>query len=117
MTRAGKLTAGGWGWPLNSRKAHYFGAGSITSLCNGWMYTGPREPAEYKSPDDCAACSKALPLLQRCPNCGSEAAAKKNTWCQCNESAPFRRIPVTVSASVDEVLGTAALGASKGGGK
>lgn len=49
----------GWGWPMNSRKAHYFEAGR--SLCGRWMFWG-RDLLDdvARSPDDCAACWKAL---------------------------------------------------------
>lgn len=93
----------GWGWPLNSKKAHYF-ADSITSLCRRWMYSGPRELPTHASPDDCAACVKALANLQRCPSCGSEESSKKPTWCKCNEAAPYKRVPLSVIAAVDAIL-------------
>lgn len=49
----------GWGWPLNSRKAHYFVEGR--SLCGGWMFFGQPTPNQAPgSPDDCKACVKKL---------------------------------------------------------
>ena len=47
----------GWGWPLNSRKAHYFRDG--LALCGKWMFFGPPDgnQKEYSS-DDCKACSR-----------------------------------------------------------
>lgn len=45
----------GWGWPMLSRKAHYFVDG--VSLCRKWMFTGevsgdPDKPGA----DDCKDC-------------------------------------------------------------
>lgn len=48
----------GWGFPLNSRKAHYFEAGSIISVCNGMMYSGKREEGNNNSVDNCAKCKR-----------------------------------------------------------
>lgn len=53
----------GWRWPANSRKAHYFQAGEITSLCKRWMFAGPTDPPSAPSPDDCAACTRAVKRL------------------------------------------------------
>lgn len=50
----------GWGWPGNSKKAHYFREGEIASLCGKWAYTGPRESGNDGSPDNCAECKKRL---------------------------------------------------------
>lgn len=50
----------GWGWPGNSRKAHYFKDGSITSLCGRWLYSGEREQGDFVSKDDCTPCTKLL---------------------------------------------------------
>ena len=50
----------GWGWPGNSRKAHYFRAGDSVSACARWMFTGPREPVGESSKDDCATCTREL---------------------------------------------------------
>jgi hypothetical protein len=48
----------GWGWPLNSKKAHYFiGA---ESLCRRWLYGGELEEGNDNSPDNCRACAKKL---------------------------------------------------------
>ena len=49
----------GWGFPGASRKAHYFD-GDLIALCGKWMYSGPLEPDEGTSKDDCAACRKKL---------------------------------------------------------
>jgi hypothetical protein len=46
----------GWGWPLLSRKAHYF-IGAM-SLCRKWMYTGSIFDTDHNSPDNCKACMK-----------------------------------------------------------
>lgn len=50
----------GWGWPGNSRKAHYFESGELISLCRGWMFGGSREDNNHDSPDNCASCKRAL---------------------------------------------------------
>jgi hypothetical protein len=55
-----KLNAG-WGWPLNSKKAHYYTEGEVTSICGAWMYSGPRENTAHDSPDNCAKCKKMRP--------------------------------------------------------
>lgn len=48
----------GWGWPLLSKKAHYFING--LALCRRWAYAGPLEHGKDDSPDNCAACRKIL---------------------------------------------------------
>jgi hypothetical protein len=49
----------GWGWPMLSRKAHYF-RGAM-SLCRRWMYTGTLEAEDGKaSKDDCVPCRRAV---------------------------------------------------------
>lgn len=48
----------GWGFPWNSRKAHYFINGR--SLCNRWLYTGALEQGNDDSPDNCAICKRKL---------------------------------------------------------
>jgi len=49
----------GWGFPLNSRKAHYFVG--TKSLCNKWMYFGELTPNQNgSSPDDCKSCTRKL---------------------------------------------------------
>lgn len=56
----------GWGFPRDSRKAHYFR--DTMSLCRKFgFYRGPLEPegvwdggVPKPSPDDCAPCRKAL---------------------------------------------------------
>ena len=49
----------GWGFPGNSRKAHYFV--DSMSLCRRWgFYLGPLEQGNDDSPDNCPACMKAL---------------------------------------------------------
>lgn len=59
-----RYPAEGWGFPALAKKAHYFQEGSATSICGGWMYTGPREPDEFESSDDCKTCRKKLAKLQ-----------------------------------------------------
>lgn len=49
----------GWGFPGQSRKAHYFVDG--TALCRKWgFYRGPVDQGNDDSPDNCSACMKAL---------------------------------------------------------
>ena len=57
----GNLASGaGWGWPLNSRKCHYFEQG--VSLCGKWMFWGTavENQSATKSADDCVACRRKL---------------------------------------------------------
>ena len=49
----------GWGFPLNSRKAHYFN-NDARSLCGKWMYFGTLEDSNHNSPDNCAKCRRKL---------------------------------------------------------
>jgi hypothetical protein len=61
----GDLTIGsGWGWPLNSRKCHYFEQG--VSLCGKWMFFGKsvENQSGSKSVDDCVACRRKLESKQ-----------------------------------------------------
>ena len=56
----------GWGWPLNSRKSHYFEKG--ISLCGKWMFFDDAVQNQLgSSKDDCVACSRKV-----------EAKRKKN---------------------------------------
>lgn len=48
--------AEGWGWPLLSRKAHYFV--KHRALCGRWLYMGVLENDKHDSPDNCTACNK-----------------------------------------------------------
>lgn len=48
----------GWGFPTNSRKAHFFLASEPISVCGKWMYSGTRTPDEFESPDDCKPCRR-----------------------------------------------------------
>jgi hypothetical protein len=50
--------AQGWGWPGNSRKAHYFLDGELISLCGKWMFAGVRHDTMHASPDNCIACRR-----------------------------------------------------------
>lgn len=52
----------GWGFPANSRKAHYFVDGR--SLCGKWMYFGSLEDSNDNSSDNCTACKKAVQKLR-----------------------------------------------------
>lgn len=50
-----------WAWPGAARKAHFFEAGHIISLCRKWMFTGEATPNQGgPSPDDCADCTRRL---------------------------------------------------------
>jgi len=48
----------GWGFPANSRKAHWFVKGM--ALCRKWMFFGALTGDNGKSQDDCAACRRIL---------------------------------------------------------
>ena len=48
----------GWGFPANSRKAHYFVNGM--ALCNKWMFHGELEQGNDNSPDNCVSCRRKL---------------------------------------------------------
>ena len=51
----------GWGWPLNSRKAHYFVKGR--SLCGKWMFFGRLQTEGddgSETSNDCKGCLKKL---------------------------------------------------------
>jgi len=54
---------GGWGWPVNSRKAHYFVNGR--ALCGRWLFFGPLEQGNDDNPDNCAECKKRLKRRHR----------------------------------------------------
>lgn len=53
-----KKVSEGWGFLVNSRKAHYFRDGR--SLCRRWMCfsLSDLEQDDKKSPDDCKACRR-----------------------------------------------------------
>jgi hypothetical protein len=54
------MTATGWWWPLNSKKAHYIGADG-RSLCGRWLHLGSTavlEDHSHHSKDNCAECKK-----------------------------------------------------------
>lgn len=49
----------GWGWPENSKKAHFFRKG--TSLCNRWFFLGSLlESSDQvdEHPSNCSTCQK-----------------------------------------------------------
>lgn len=58
LDEPGRDADSGWGWPLLSKKAHWF-ENSARSLCGKWLYTGPRE-MDAAGPDDCRDCAKRL---------------------------------------------------------
>lgn len=48
----------GWGFPLNSKKAHYFVG--TRSLCMAWMFFGRLEQGNDASGDNCKGCRTRL---------------------------------------------------------
>jgi len=47
----------GWGFPLNSRKAHYFDDDAF-SMCGKWMFTGSLFDDKHSHPDNCVICMR-----------------------------------------------------------
>ena len=75
----GDLATGvGWGWPLNSRKCHYFEQG--VSLCGKWMFFGKsvENQSKSKSADDCVACRRKLDARDPAATVTANATANKN---------------------------------------
>jgi len=58
------MTSSGWGWPLNSRKRHYFQKKGI-SLCGKWMYFGEKKEGFDNSDENCKPCRLKLAKLRR----------------------------------------------------
>ncbi len=59
----------GWGFPVSSKKAHYFiikpGTVMGNSLCMNWgFYAGPTEQGNDDNPDNCISCRKKLKAIQ-----------------------------------------------------
>jgi hypothetical protein len=50
----------GWGFPLLSKKAHYFSVATARSLCGRWAYTGEYEQGNDNHPINCAECRRRL---------------------------------------------------------
>lgn len=55
----------GWGWPSNSKKAHYFlknlrSVMGAQSLCYKWGFFGKLEIGNDESFDNCAECKRRL---------------------------------------------------------
>jgi hypothetical protein len=73
MAELSKEERAGWGFPAASRKAHYFD-GDLISLCGKWVYSGPLEPDEGTSKDDCAACRKKLDKAKATAQSGEVAS-------------------------------------------
>ncbi|HDT4814095.1 TPA: hypothetical protein QHO54_001054 [Klebsiella aerogenes] len=48
----------GWGFPALAKKAHYFDAGSVISLCGKWAFTGIRFDEWHEHPDNCTTCMR-----------------------------------------------------------
>jgi hypothetical protein len=49
----------GWGFPMLSKKAHFFRNG--ISVCGRWMFMGKLDAETgVRSPDDCKACTKKV---------------------------------------------------------
>jgi hypothetical protein len=48
----------GWGFPGNSRKAHYFGTDGM-ALCHRWgLFRGSLDDTNHESPENCAECKR-----------------------------------------------------------
>lgn len=58
MTRKSSKITDGWGWPLNSNKAHYFVDGR--SLCAKWLFRDDCAAGTYDSPNNCKECARRL---------------------------------------------------------
>jgi hypothetical protein len=54
----------GWGFPLNSRKAHFFDQ-SKRSLCGNWAFFGKLENARHDHPINCMACMRKRETRQK----------------------------------------------------
>lgn len=48
----------GWGWPSNSRRAHYFTADGC-SVCGRWLFFGAVSDDNHDSSDNCTVCRRA----------------------------------------------------------
>jgi hypothetical protein len=48
--------AEGWGWPANSRKAHY--VRKQEAICGGWWFSGELFSGNEDSSDNCAKCKR-----------------------------------------------------------
>ena len=60
MTTLSERLAEGWVWPVNAKKAHYFGADG-RALCGKWlMLRATFEDGNDDSPDNCAACKRKV---------------------------------------------------------
>ena len=77
----------GWGFPSNSKMAHYFRDGR--SLCSKWGFWGALETGNDESADNCVACRRKLghaiaanPLAKRCTYCAARAGAKCFGGCE-----------------------------------
>ena len=98
------MSGEGWGWPANSKKAHYFLKGM--SLCNKWMYQGDLEQGNDYSSDNCKVCVHKLVKRRKesyerlCKKCGKHPAAvdegdgRQLDWCrECIREAARRILP------------------------
>ena len=54
----------GWGFPDNSRRAHYFLEGQSISLCGRWVWFGERFDDKHDHHLNCAACKKKRAALR-----------------------------------------------------
>ena len=52
----------GWGWPANTRKAHYFV--ESRSLCGRWLFFGELENFSHNSPSNCLPCRRKREKLE-----------------------------------------------------
>lgn len=50
----------GWGWPGNSKKAHYF-TPDRRALCGRWAFSGELSRDGYLHGDQCVACRNRRP--------------------------------------------------------
>ena len=57
----------GWGFPYLAKKAHYFDAESMTSLCGKWMFTGARVDEFHQHDENCVACMRRREMLEATP--------------------------------------------------
>jgi len=49
---------------MNARKAHYFLAGELISICGKMMYAGPLEDDNHNSGSNCVDCKRRRDKLE-----------------------------------------------------
>jgi hypothetical protein len=71
----------GWGFPPNSRKAHYFVKEDEElfgrSLCGKWLFAGELEEGNGDSLDNCVLCIKKLKKRREKHNAQKERKKEK----------------------------------------